>query len=126
MIKEKPKENIIGNKSKKFAFRIVALYKTLRIRNNETVMSKQILRSGTSVGANIVEAQSGSSRRDFLNKMYIAFKECNETAYWLDLLYSGEFISEKEYNSMSKDCMELKRLLSSITATTRRGFRDDN
>ena len=89
-------------------------------------MSKQILRSGTSVGANIVEAQSGSSRRDFLNKMYIAFKECNETAYWLDLLYSGEFISEKEYNSMSKDCMELRRLLSSITATTRRGFRDDN
>ena len=93
MIKEEPKENIIKEKSKKFAIRIISFYKILTTSRNETIMAKQILRSGTSIGANIVEAQHGSSRKDFLNKMYIAFKECNETQYWLDLFFESGYIT---------------------------------
>ena len=82
-------------------------------------MSKQILRSGTSIGANIAEAKCGSSKKDFLNKMYIAFKECSETNYWLDLLFDTEYINEKEYNSIKNDCEETNKILSSITKTTK-------
>ncbi len=85
---------------------------------NEFVLSKQILRSGTSIGANIAEAKCGSSKKDFLNKMYIAFKECSETNYWLDLLFETEYINEKEYNSIKNDCEEINKILSSITKTT--------
>lgn len=86
---------------------------------NEFVLSKQILRSGTSIGANIAEAKCGSSKKDFLNKMYIAFKECSETNYWLDLLFETEYINEKEYNSIKNDCEEINKILSSITKTTK-------
>ena len=86
---------------------------------NEFVMSKQMLRSGTSIGANIAEAKCGSSKKDFLNKMYIAFKECSETNYWLDLLFETEYINEKEYNSIKNDCEEINKILSSITKTTK-------
>ena len=78
-------------------------------------MSKQMLRSGTSIGANIAEAKCGSSKKDFLNKMYIAFKECSETNYWLDLLFETEYIHEKEYNSIKNDCEEINKILSSVT-----------
>lgn len=119
MIKEEPKENIIKEKSKKFAVRIISFYKILTTSRNETIMAKQILRSGTSIGANIVEAQHGSSRKDFLNKMYIAFKECNETQYWLDLFFESGYITKVEYDSISQDCEELNKMLCRITKTTK-------
>ena len=104
-------------KSKKFAVRIVNLYKYLCNEKNEFVMSKQILRSGTSIGANLAEAECGSSKKDFLNKVYIALKECAETIYWLDLLFDTEYINEKEYNSIKNDCEEIRKMLSSTTKT---------
>ena len=111
-------DNAIKTKSEDFAVRIVGLYKYLVEKKAEYVMSKQMLRSGTSVGANISEALCGISRKDFLSKMYIAFKECNETKYWITLLYRTEYISEKEKVSIMNDCEELLRMLSSITKTT--------
>ena len=109
--------NTAKYKSKKFAVRIVNLYKYLCSEKNEFVLSKQILRSGTSIGANIAEAECGSSKKDFLNKIYIAFKEVSETNYWLDLLFETEYLNENEYNSIKNDCEELRKMLSSITKT---------
>lgn len=105
-----------------FAKRIVQLYKYLCNDKKEFVLSKQLLRSGTSIGANIAEAQCGFSKKDFLAKVYIAFKECAETSYWLELLYSSDYISEKQYQSINEDCEELKKILSSITKTTRKNL----
>lgn len=112
------KENTVKFKSLEFAKRIVDLYKYLSSEKKEYVLSKQLLRSGTSIGANIAEACCGISKKDFLSKMYISFKECAETAYWLELLFSCEFITQNEYNSIKKDCDELMKMLSSITKTT--------
>ena len=95
-------------KSKKFAVRIVNLYKYLGNDKKEYVLSKQILRSGTSIGANIAEAECGISKKDFLSKIYIALKECVETIYWLDLLYETGYIDERMYLSMKSDCDELR------------------
>ncbi len=111
-------DNIILLKAKLFAVRIVNLYKYLSVEKHEFVLSKQIMRSGTSIGANVNEAMCGISKKDFLAKMYIAFKECAETNYWLDLLYDTDFLTEKEYLSIKNDCEELKKILSSITKTT--------
>ena len=83
-------------------------------------MAKQVLRSGTSIGANLAEARCAISRKEFLAKVYIAFKECAETKYWLELLYKTEFISTDEYNSIFKDCDEIYRILSSITKTIKK------
>ena len=91
------KERTARIKSKKFAVRIVNLYRYLSAEKKEYVLSKQILRSGTSIGANIAESEYAQSRKDFLSKLYIALKECAETLYWLDLLYETEYLSEKEY-----------------------------
>lgn len=112
-------ENVVFEKSKAFAIRIVKLYKHLNDNKNEYVMSKQLLRSGTSIGANIAEAECGISKKDFLAKMYIAFKECSETKYWLELLFATEYLNEAEYNSIITDCDELLKLLTSITKTMR-------
>lgn len=111
------KSNPIQKKSAAFAKRIVKLHRYLNIEKRENILSRQILRSGTSIGANIAEAQFGSSRKDFKNKMYIALKECAETLYWLDLLYEGKYLSPKGYSSMREDCEELRRILSAITKT---------
>jgi len=102
-----------------FAKRIVKLYRYLVEEKKEYVLSKQLLRSGTSIGANITEAECGISRKDFLAKMYIAFKECAETQYWLELLESSEYLTEKEYQSINADCEELRKILSSITKSVR-------
>ena len=110
--------NIIKDKSRDFAIRIIRLYKYLCEEKKEYVLSKQLLRSGTSIGANVSEALCGISKKDFLAKMYIAYKEAAESMYWLDLLVATEYITEKEYNSINGDCEELKKLLSSITKTT--------
>ena len=82
----------VQQKSRLFAVRIVRLYQYLCREKNEYVLSKQLLRSGTSIGANVAESECAFSRKDFLAKMYIAFKECNETLYWLDLLYDTDYL----------------------------------
>ena len=114
-------ENMIRTKSMSFAKRIVYAYRYLCDEKKEYVLSKQLLRSGTSIGANIAEAQYGSSRKDFLNKLYISLKECAETLYWLELLYSCDYFSCSEYESLRSDCDELRKLLSSITKSVRDG-----
>ena len=113
-------DNIIKDKSKKFAIRIVKLYQYLS-EKNEDIMSKQLLRSGTSIGANVAESQYAASKNDFLNKLYIALKECNETLYWIDLLYETSYLDEKQYVSINLDCEELKKLLVAATKTLRFG-----
>lgn len=111
------KESIVFDKSKSFALRIIALYKYLCDEKREFVLSKQLLRSGTSIGANIAEASCAYSSKEFLAKMYIAFKECAETAYWLELLYKAQYLNQPEFDSINADCTELQKILSSITKT---------
>ena len=106
--------NIIVDKSKKFAVRIVNLYKYLIENKKEYVLSKQLLRSGTSIGANVHEAIRGISKPDFRNKMNIALKEASESEYWIQLLYETDYLTEEEFLSISKDCSELNRILISI------------
>ncbi|MDO5420701.1 MAG: four helix bundle protein [Bacteroides sp.] len=106
------RENLIKEKSKKFAIRIVRLYQILKDERKEFVMSKQILRSGTSIGANVCEGIYAESCADLVHKYSISQKECSETIYWLDLLYSTDFISEKEFTSISEDCVEVLKLLT--------------
>ena len=110
----------VESKSKAFALRIIRMYKYLCDEKKEYVLSKQVLRSGTSIGANIAEAECGISRNDFLAKMYIAYKECAETQYWLELLHESGYVESKDFDSIMSDCIELKKLLSSITKSTRK------
>ena len=114
-------ESILKPKSLNFAKRIVYTYQFLSTEKKEYVLSKQLLRSGTSIGANVAEAQYGSSRKDFQAKLYIALRECAETLYWLELLYSCSYLSQQEYQSLYSDCDELRKLLSSITKSVREG-----
>ena len=110
-------DNVIENKSFDFAVRIVNLHKHLSVDKKEFVLSKQLLRSGTSIGANVAEAVRGQSKADFLAKMCIALKEANESYYWIRLLYKTDFLSEYEFNSIEKDVVELIKILSSICKT---------
>ena len=110
-------ENAVEVKSFAFAVRIVKLCRILADRNKEHVLSKQLLRSGTSIGANISEAEKGQSKADFYAKMSIALKEANETHYWLRLLHKTEYLSDKEFDSMEKDIKEIISLLVSICKT---------
>ena len=114
-----PKGCAARQKSLKFAVRIVRLSQYLREEKKEYTLSKQVLKSGTSIGANLAEAGAAYSRKDFLAKAYIAFKECSETLYWLELLRETEYIDEKMYESLRQDCEELRKILSSITKTTK-------
>lgn len=98
---------------------VVNLYKHLRYDKKEFVLSKQMLRSGTSIGANLVEAQNGSSRKDFLAKLYISFKESAETMYWLDLLLKTDYLTKSEYDNVYAECQEMNKLLNSIIKNTR-------
>ena len=107
-------DNIVVEKSFEFAVRIVNLCKFLRTEHHEYILSKQVMRSGTSIGANISEAQRGQSRADFAAKMNIALKEANETQYWLKLLYRTDYISQGQYESINKDLSEILRLLTAI------------
>ena len=106
-------------KSKKFAVRIVKLYKYLCNEKSEFVLSKQLLRSGTSIGANIAESECAISEKDFLSKIYIALKECSETIYWLELLYETDYLSQSELESVKSDCIEIKKILSATTITVK-------
>lgn len=111
-------DNVIENKSFDFAVRIVNLHKHLSAEKKEFVLSKQLLRSGTSIGANVSEAIRGQSKADFSAKMCIALKEANESYYWIRLLYKTEFLLEHEFNSIEKDVVELIKILSSICKTS--------
>ena len=111
------REQTAAYKSRKFAIRIVRLYQFLRESRKEYVLSKQLLRSGTSIGANIAESECAISKKDFLSKIYIAFKESNETLYWIDLLYETDYLTAQEYESLKRDCEELRRILSATTKT---------
>lgn len=111
------KDNIARDKSKNFALRIVRLYQYLINDKKEFVLSKQILRSGTSIGANLAESVCAMSEKDFLSKVYIALKETEETLYWLDLLKDAEFIDVKSYESISVDCKEIAKILAKATKT---------
>ena len=106
-------------KSKRFSIRIVKLYSFLRTEKREYVMSKQLLRSGTSIGANLAEAECAISRADFLSKAYIALKEVMETIYWLELLHETEFLTDEQFSSLYRNAEELRRMLSSTTKTMR-------
>ena len=111
-------KNVVKEKSFDFAIRIVKLYKYLMEEKKEFVLSKQVLRSGTSIGANINEAQQAQSKKDFLMKMNIALKECTETKYWIDLLSATDYINQELKDSIIYDCIELEKLLTSIVKTT--------
>jgi four helix bundle protein len=114
-------ENVIKIKSMEFAKRIVNLYVFLSEEKREFVLSKQVLRCGTGIGANVAEAEYGISKKDFQAKMYIALKECAETLYWLELLHSCDYLSKREFESLFNDCDELRKILSSITKTIKNG-----
>ena len=112
-------EQTAKTKSKRFAVRIVKLYQYLCQEKHEYVLSKQLLKSGTSIGANIAEAQQAQSRADFLAKLSISLKEASETNYWLRLLNATDFLSEPEFRSLLSDCQELEKMLTSIIKTSK-------
>ena len=118
----KQNDSIVGRKSYDFALAIIKLYKNLSTEKREFILSKQVLRSGTSIGANINEALSGESKRDFIHKMSISLKEARETAYWLNLLSDSGFIEKGEYNILIFSCNELMKILSSIIITTKEKY----
>ena len=111
-------ENVISEKSFAFSVRIVNLYKYLKSEEKEYILAKQLLRSGTSIGANVSEAQRGQSKADFAAKMCIALKEANETEYWLRLLYATGFLNKVQFESMNADISELISLLAAICKTS--------
>lgn len=113
------KNNIVADKSKLFAIRIIRLYKYLRNTKREYYLSKQLVRSGTSIGANIREAIISFSNADFIYKMNTALKEACETEYWLELLHETDYITDAEFNSIYKDCNELAKLLTAIVKTSK-------
>ena len=106
--------NPIVDKSFSFAVKVVELSRSIRDKK-EYELAKQLLRCGTSIGANVAEAQKAQSNRDFLAKMYIAYKEANETEYWIKLLYATKIVSDDEYKDIIKDIQEILKILSSIT-----------
>ena len=112
-------ENAIQTKSYAFALRIVKLYRFLCGEKKEFVLSKQIVRSGTSIGANVEEAIGGQSRKDFVAKMHIAYKEARETHYWLRLLRDSDILAPDQAESIINDCEELLKISGSIIKTTR-------
>jgi four helix bundle protein len=112
-------ENLIQAKSYAFAVRIVRLSQHLVAAKKEYVLSKQILRSGTGIGANVEEALGGQSRADFLSKLSIAYKETRETTYWLRLLKDTDYLTQSEFNSIHSDAKDLCRILVAILKTTK-------
>ncbi len=117
------KENVLREKSYQFALRIVKFYKFIAAEQKEYVLSKQILRSGTSVGANIEEANHAQSKTDFIHKLSIAQKEAAETNYWLRLLRDSEFLTAKQAESLLIDCDELQKMLASSIKTTKENIK---
>ena len=113
------RQSIVGEKSVAFAKRVAKYYRYLLDKKKETVASYQFYKSGTSIGANVREGLFAQSRKDFINKMNIALKEAGETDYWLEILYSADYLTEMEYKSLKNDNDELIKMLSSIVKTTK-------
>ena len=113
------KDNVVKNKSLEFALRIVKLYQHLTDSKKEFVLSKQLLRSGTAIGALVRESEHAESKADFIHKLSIALKEANESDYWIDLLHRSSYISGSEYQSLFSDLDEIIRLLVSIIKTSK-------
>ena len=113
------KENPTYQKMMAFAIRIVNVYKYLTEEKSEMVMSKQLLRSGTSIGANFSESLSAESELDFIHKLAISQKEANETIFWLELLNRTDYLTDKQYESLEIDCVELRKIITSIILTTK-------
>ena len=118
----KREKNILLEKVDAYSNRIIRLYKYLKDEKKELIMSKQLLRSGTSIGANIVQSQSAQSSADFIHKLEIALKEAKETHYWLEKLFAGEYINDVGYQSMSNDNIEIIKLLTSIIVTKKKNM----
>lgn len=112
-------ENVIEKKSFDFAIRIVNLYKYLSDKKKEYVLSKQVLRSGTSIGANVAEAQQAQSKADFVSKISIALKETTETKYWLRLLNAADYLNHTEIKTILEDCVEIEKILTSILKSSK-------
>lgn len=110
---------VLGDKSKRFAVRIIRFYRFLTAEKKEYILSKQILKSGTAIGANIAEATNAQSDKDFLSKISIALKECTETKYWLELLVETETIDRAQFDSLYTDCSEMEKLLTSAVKTSK-------
>ena len=113
------KENIIITKTEKFSDRIIRMFQYLTDTKKEKVMSRQICRSGTSIGANVAESKFAQSRADFISKLSIALKEANETLYWLNRLFKGGYINEKQFQSMINDCDSIVMILVKIIKTSK-------
>jgi four helix bundle protein len=113
------KNNIVKDKSFAFAIRTVSLYKFLTNERKEFVLSKQVLRSGTAIGALVREAEQAESRKDFIHKLAIALKEANETEYWLELLHKSSYLDDSTFVSIHNDVVELLKLLTSIIKTSK-------
>ena len=113
------KRSILKERSFTFALDVIEMYKMINKQHREYVMSKQMLRSGTSIGANIREAQNAQSNADFIHKLYIAQKECDETMYWLELLLRSRYIENKLFNHLSTQAQEILRMLKSAILTTK-------
>jgi four helix bundle protein len=111
------KENVLVDKSKLFALRIIKLCRYLNESKHEYTLAKQLLRSGTSIGANAKEAAYAQTRADLITKLFLAQKECAETEYWLELLYESGYIPEEDFRGIFADCQELMRILVASTKT---------
>jgi four helix bundle protein len=122
MSEGKNKQSIIAGKAYAFALNIIKLYKQLTTETKEYVLSKQLLRAGTSIGANVNEAVSSESKRDFIHKLGIALKEARETSYWLSLLKDSNYITANSFNDLNNNCAEIIRILSSIILTTKERY----
>jgi len=111
------KKNVVQEKSFCFALRIVKLYKYLKENKKEYILSKQLLRSGTSIGANIEEAIGGQSKNDFISKISVAYKESRETLYWIKLLMESNYLNQKQSESLIDDCEEIIKIITKIQKT---------
>lgn len=111
--------NVVKIKSFDFALRIVKLYQFIYTQKKELILSKQLLRSGTAIGALIREAEHAESKLDFIHKLAIAQKEANETNYWLDLLFQTGYLNDKQFKSINKDSVELQKIITSIIKTSK-------
>ncbi len=115
-------KNTLQTKSFLFAIRIIKLYQYLTSNKKEFVLSKQLLRTGTSVGASIREAQNAESKADFIHKLSVAQKECDETIYWLELLNEADYLNEKEFKSISVEANELLKMIRSAIITSKKSI----
>jgi len=116
-------DNIIKLKSFAFALRIVKLYQFLCVEKKEFVLSKQLLRSGTAIGALVRESEHAEIKPDFIHKLAIAQKEANESDYWLELLFQSEYLNESQFHSLNSDIVEINKLLASIIISTKKNLK---